>query len=126
MSGAVIPVCDIAPTRLSRAVLIPDPNRTDLHLDGFGNIGRDQHLVLFEHMARNGGIKACASYGNRFFAEDPTVTNDQDIRAYSTDIHNDSRSVSLMVRWTFNTINNPFKCRSGNDATLHRTQETVN
>jgi len=44
----------------------------------------------------------------------------------STDINNDSRSVSLMVRWTFNTINNPFKRRSGNDATLQRTQETVN
>ena len=44
----------------------------------------------------------------------------------STDIHNDTRSVSLMVRWTFNTINNPFKRRSGNDATLQRTQETVN
>lgn len=44
----------------------------------------------------------------------------------STDIHNDSRSVSLMVRWTFNTINNPFKRRSGNDATLQRTLETVN
>ena len=44
----------------------------------------------------------------------------------SADIHNDSRSVSLMVRWTFNTINNPFKRRSGNDATLQRTQETVN
>ena len=44
----------------------------------------------------------------------------------STDIHNDSRSVSLMVRWTFNTINNPFKRRSGNDASLQRTQETVN
>ena len=43
-----------------------------------------------------------------------------------TDIHNDARSVSLMVRWTFNTINNPFKRRSGNDATLQRTQETVN
>ena len=43
-----------------------------------------------------------------------------------TDIHNDSRSASLMVRWTFNTINNPFKRRSGNDATLQRTQETVN
>ena len=43
-----------------------------------------------------------------------------------TDTHNDSRSVSLMVRWTFNTINNPFKRRSGNDATLQRTQETVN
>ena len=43
-----------------------------------------------------------------------------------TDIHNDTRSVSLMVRWTFNTINNPFKRCSGNDATLQRTQETVN
>ena len=45
---------------------------------------------------------------------------------HRTDVHNDSRSVSLMVRWTFNTISNPFKRRSGNDATLQRTQETVN
>lgn len=43
-----------------------------------------------------------------------------------TDVHNDTRSVSLMVRWTFNTISNPFKRRSGNDATLQRTQESVN
>ena len=43
-----------------------------------------------------------------------------------TQVNNDSRSVSLMVRWTFNTITNPFKRRSGNDATLQRTQETVN
>lgn len=44
----------------------------------------------------------------------------------SIDVDNDLRSVSLMVRWTFNTITNPFKRRSGNDATLQRTQETVN
>ena len=43
-----------------------------------------------------------------------------------TEVHNDTRSVSLMVRWTFNTISNPFKRRSGNDASLQRTQETVN
>ena len=43
-----------------------------------------------------------------------------------TEVHNDTRSVSLMVRWTFNTITNPFKRRSGNDATLQRTQEIVN
>ena len=43
-----------------------------------------------------------------------------------TKVHNDTRSVSLMVRWTFNTISNPFKRRSGNAATLQRTQETVN
>ena len=35
----------------------------------------------------------------------------------------DSRGISLMARWTFNTINNPFKRRSGNDATLQRAQE---
>ena len=35
----------------------------------------------------------------------------------------DSRGISLMARWTFNTINNPFKRRSGNDATLQRTRE---
>jgi hypothetical protein len=28
-----------------------------------------------------------------------------------------------MVRWTFNSISNPFKKRSGNDATLQRTQD---
>ena len=44
----------------------------------------------------------------------------------SIDVDNDLRSVSLMVRWTFNTITNPFKRRSGNDASLQRTQETVN
>ena len=43
-----------------------------------------------------------------------------------TELHHDTRSVSLMVRWTFNTISSPFKRRSGNDATLQRTQETVN
>ena len=35
----------------------------------------------------------------------------------------DSRGISLMARWTFNTINNPFKRHSGNDATLQRTRE---
>ena len=45
---------------------------------------------------------------------------------HRTDVHNDSRSISLMARWTFNTISNPFKRRSGNDASLQRTQETVN
>ena len=45
---------------------------------------------------------------------------------HRTQVNNDSRSVSLMVRWTFNSISNPFKRRSGNDATLQRTHETVN
>ena len=36
---------------------------------------------------------------------------------------NDTRGISLMVRWTFNSISNPFKKRSGNDATLQRTQD---
>lgn len=44
----------------------------------------------------------------------------------SIDVNNDLRSVSLMIRWTFNNITNPFKRHSGNDATLQRTQETVN
>lgn len=35
----------------------------------------------------------------------------------------DTRGISLMARWTFNTISNPFKKHSGNDATLQRTQE---
>ncbi|MBR4828207.1 MAG: TonB-dependent receptor [Muribaculaceae bacterium] len=35
----------------------------------------------------------------------------------------DIRGISLMARWTFNTISNPFKKRSGNDATLQRTQD---
>ena len=45
---------------------------------------------------------------------------------HRTEVNNDSRSVSLLIRWTFNSISNPFKRRSGNDATLQRTQETVN
>ena len=44
----------------------------------------------------------------------------------STQVNNDSRSIQVIARWTFNTINNPFKRRSGNDAHLQRTQETVN
>ena len=44
----------------------------------------------------------------------------------SVEVNNDSRSIQVMARWTFNTINNPFKRRSGNDAPLQRTQETVN
>ena len=44
----------------------------------------------------------------------------------STEVNNDSRSIQVIARWTFNTINNPFKRRSGNDAPLQRTQETVN
>jgi len=35
--------------------------------------------------------------------------------------NNYTRGVSLMVRWTFNSISNPFKKRSGNDAPLRRT-----
>ena len=37
--------------------------------------------------------------------------------------YNYTRGVSLMVRWTFNSISNPFKKRSGNDAPLRRTQD---
>jgi hypothetical protein len=35
----------------------------------------------------------------------------------------DIRGISLIARWTFNSILNPFKKRSGNDATLQRTQD---
>ena len=35
---------------------------------------------------------------------------------------NDTRGITVMARWTFNSISNPFKRRSGNDATLQRTQ----
>ena len=42
------------------------------------------------------------------------------------EVQNDLRSISLMVRWTFNTISNPFKRRNGNDTPLQRTQETIN
>ena len=34
-----------------------------------------------------------------------------------------TRGLSLMVRWTFNSISNPFKKRSGNEAPLRRTQD---
>ena len=41
------------------------------------------------------------------------------------EIHNDNdtRGVSFMARWTFNSIKNPFKKRSGNDVPLQRTQD---
>ena len=42
---------------------------------------------------------------------------------HETHNSNDTRGVSLMARWTFNSISNPFKKRSGNDATLQRTQD---
>jgi hypothetical protein len=68
-----------------------------------------------------------ANFNDVFKSSMSTRNETQYVNVFnSTDIHNDSRSVSLMVRWTFNTINNPFKRRSGNDATLQRTQETVN
>ena len=68
-----------------------------------------------------------ANYNDVFKRSMSTRNETQYVNVFnSTEIHNDSRSVSLMVRWTFNTINNPFKRRSGNNATLQRTQETVN
>ena len=42
---------------------------------------------------------------------------------HETHNNNDTRGISLMARWTFNTISNPFKKHSGNDATLQRTKE---
>lgn len=42
---------------------------------------------------------------------------------HETHNNNDTRGITIMARWTFNTISNPFKRRSGNDATLQRTQE---
>ena len=40
---------------------------------------------------------------------------------HETHNNNDTRGISLMARWTFNSISNPFKKHSGNDATLQRT-----
>ena len=40
---------------------------------------------------------------------------------HETHNNNDTRGISLMARWTFNSISNPFKRHSGNDATLQRT-----
>jgi len=42
---------------------------------------------------------------------------------HETHNNNDTRGITLMARWTFNSISNPFKKHSGNDATLQRTQE---
>lgn len=42
---------------------------------------------------------------------------------HETHNSNDTRGITLTARWTFNTISNPFKRHSGNDATLRRTQE---
>ena len=42
---------------------------------------------------------------------------------HETHNNHDTRGISLMARWTFNSISNPFKKHSGNDATLQRTQD---
>ena len=68
-----------------------------------------------------------ANYNDVFNRATSTCSETRFVTVFNrTEVHNDSRSVSLMVRWTFNSISNPFKRRSGNDATLQRTQETVN
>ena len=68
-----------------------------------------------------------ANYNDVFNRATSTCSDTRYVTVFNrTEVNNDSRSVSLMVRWTFNSISNPFKRRSGNDATLQRTQETVN
>ena len=75
----------------------------------------------------NGRLVLGANYNDVFNRATSTCSETRFVTVLNrTEVHNDSRSVSLMVRWTFNSISNPFKRRSGNDATLQRTQETVN
>ena len=75
----------------------------------------------------SGRLVLGANYNDVFNRATSTCNETQYVTVHNrTEVHNDSRSVSLMVRWTFNSITNPFKRRSGNDATLQRTQETVN
>ncbi len=59
-----------------------------------------------------------------FHRSTPSWNKTQYMNVYDeTYKYNYTRGVSLMVRWTFNSIINPFKKRSGNDAPLRRTQD---
>ena len=75
----------------------------------------------------NGRLVLGANFNDVFNRATSTCSETRYVNVLNrTEVNNDSRSISLMMRWTFNTISNPFKRRSGNDATLQRTQETVN
>ena len=75
----------------------------------------------------NGRLSLGAYYNDVFNRATSTSSETRYVTVLNrVNVNNDSRSVSLMVRWTFNNITNPFKRRSGNDNTLQRTQENIN
>ena len=66
------------------------------------------------------GVTAC----DIFHRSTPSWSETRYRNAYNeTYSYHYTRGLSLMVRWTFNSISNPFKKRSGNDAPLRRTQD---
>ena len=84
------------------------------------------NLSLMAHLF-NDRLTLSANVNDVFHRSMSTSSETSYVTVFNrTDVHNDTRSVSVMARWTFNTISNPFKRRSGNEATLQRTQETVN
>ena len=75
----------------------------------------------------NGRLSLGAYYNDVFNRATSTSSETRYVTVLNrVNVNNDSRSVSLMVRWTFNNITNPFKRRSGNDNTLQRIQENIN
>ena len=66
------------------------------------------------------GVTAC----DIFHRSTPSWSETRYNNVYNeTNSYHYTRGVSLMVRWTFNSISNPFKKRSGNEAPLRRTQD---
>ena len=66
------------------------------------------------------GVTAC----DIFHRSTPSWSETRYRNAYNqTYSYHYTRGLSLMVRWTFNSISNPFKKRSGNEAPLRRTQD---
>ena len=66
------------------------------------------------------GVTAC----DIFHRSTPSWNETRYNNVYNeTNSYHYTRGLSLMVRWTFNSISNPFKKRSGNEAPLRRTQD---
>ncbi len=72
----------------------------------------------------NGRLLLGLTANDIFHRSMPSRSKTQYMNVYNETHNNaDTRGISLTARWTFNSISNPFKKHSGNDATLQRTQE---
>jgi len=81
----------------------------DVNLSAMATLFKDRLLL---------GVTACDILGRSM----PCWSRTRYLDVYDESCkRNYTQGVSLMVRWTFNSISNPFKKRSGNDATLRRT-----